>query len=87
MYAPREIVVLQNGLTQEVVAMLRTVAAKGLLVRHLVDGLVHGLNHRRAKRLCHIADAKADDALFGMRHLESVHLLGNVGEQVIVRQL
>ena len=77
-------VVLQDGLAQEVVALLRTVATESLGGGHLVDSLVHGLDDGRTQRLCHIADAQGNDISLGMHHLEGIHLLSNVGKQIVV---
>ena len=82
-YAAREKVVLEYGLAQEVVALLGSVAAKALPGSHLVGGTVHGLYHRRAKGLRHVAYAERDDVGLGMSHLEGVHLLCYIGKQVV----
>ena len=43
--AARQEVVLQNGLTQEVVALLRAIASESLGCSHLVGCLVHRLDN------------------------------------------
>ena len=86
-YAARQEVVLHYGLAQEGVALLGPIAVEPALGAHLVGSLVYGLDHRRAQRPRDVAYAQADDACRGGLHLEGVHLLGNVGEQVVVRQL
>ena len=84
--ASGEEVVFQDGIAQEVVTLLGPVAAETLLVGHLVGGLVHGLDDGGAEGLGDVADAQRDDVGFGMDGLEGIHLLGDVGEQVVVRQ-
>ena len=64
MYATWEEVVLDDGLTQEVIASLRAISVECCLVSHLVDCLVHGLDDRGAEWAGDITDAKADDAFF-----------------------
>ncbi len=80
MNASWQIVVLHDGLAQKGVALLRTVAVEGFLVRHLVYRLVHGLYDSRAQWLRNVAYAKAYDVRFGMRGLKGIHLLRNVCE-------
>lgn len=60
-YPARQKVVLHYRLAQEHVALLRAVAVESLLGGHVVHGLVHGLDHRRAERLGYVADTEADD--------------------------
>ena len=79
-------VVFHYGAAQEVVAPLRTVAVECGFFSHFVHRLVHGFYHGGTQRLCHIAYAEADYTHLRMCHLEGVHLLGNVCEQVVVRQ-
>ena len=80
-------VVLQNRLTQEVIALFRTVATESLCGGHLIDSLVHGLCNGRAQWLCDVADAEADDISTRVHHLESVDLLGDVSKQVVVLEV
>ena len=86
-YAARQEVVFRYGLAQEQVALLRAVAVERVLVRHVVNGLVHGLHHRRAQRLRHVPDAEAYDVGLGVRRLECVDLLCYVGKEVVLCQL
>ena len=86
MDATRQEVVFEDSLAQEVVAPLRAVSPKGGLHGHLVHRLVHGLYHCRTERLGDVADTQADDLRLGVRHLEGVNFLGNVGKQVVVGQ-
>ena len=84
MYASRRIIVLNYSLTQEVVSALRPVAVKRCLCSHLVDGLVHSLYYCRTKRLCHVSYAETYHPNLRVRHLEGIHLLGNICKQVVV---
>ena len=85
--ATRQEVVLQNGLAQEVVALLGTVAAETLGGGHLVDSPVHRLDDGRTEWLCDIANTKRYDIDLGMHHLEGIDLLGDVGEKVVVLEV
>ena len=87
MDASRQEVVLQDGLAQETVALLRTISTESLSSCHLVDSPMHGLDNSWAERLCDITDAETDDIGFGMHYLEGVHLLGYVGKQVVVLEV
>ena len=80
-------VVFQDGLTQEVVALLGTVATEALGCGHLIDSFVHGLGDCGTQGLGDIADAEADDIGTRVHHLEGIDLLGNVGEQVVLLQV
>ena len=80
-------VVLDNRLAQEVVASLRTVASEGSLHCHLFHCFVHGLDNGRTERLGHVANAQTDDSLLGVRYLVGVHLLGDVGKEIIAGKL
>ncbi len=85
--ATRQEVVLDDGLTEEVVASLRTVATECGLHCHLIHCLVHCLDDGRAERLGNVADTQADNSLLRVGNLVGVHLLCDVGKQVIVSQL
>ena len=85
MNAAREEVVLQDGITQEIVTLLRTVAAESLTGGHLVGSLMNGFNHGGCQRLGNITDAKTDYINLRVGGLEGIHLLGNISEQVVVR--
>ena len=80
-------VVLQDGLAQEVIALLRAIAVESLGGSHLVDSLMHSLSNGRTQRLGDVADAETDDVGTWVHHLESVDLLGDVGEQVVVLEV
>src|SRR5438105_3940475 len=77
-------VVLRDGRAQERVALLRAVAAERLAVGKLINGLVHGCNGRRRKRLGDIADAAADDApcIVRMRLAKGIHAPRDFGKKV-----
>lgn len=82
MDAARHKVVAKDGIAQEVVTVLRTVASERRLDGHLVDGLVHGLDDGRTERARHVANAETDDARLRMQCLVCVYPLGYVDEQV-----
>ena len=83
----RRIVVLADRLDEEVVTLLRAVAAKRLALAHLVDGRVHRVDDRGCERLGDISDAEADDLRIGMRRRVGTHATTDLGEQVTRRQL
>ena len=87
MNATGQEVVLDDSLAEEVVASLRTVASEGSLHSHLVYSLVHCLDDGRAERLGYVTDAQTDYTLLWMCNLVGVHLLCDVGKQVVVGQL
>ena len=80
-------VVLQDGFAQEVIALLRTVSAEALLGTHFMGSLVHRLYNSGCQGLCHITNTQRYHVGLGMHHLESVHLLGNISEQVVLLQV
>ena len=73
-------VVLDDSLSEEVVASLRTVASERSLLSHLVYSLVHRLDDGRAERLGYVTDAQTDYTLLWMCNLVGVHLLCDVGQ-------
>ena len=85
--ATRLEVVLQDGLAQEVVALLGSVATEAVGGGHLVNGTVHGLDDGGAERLGDVADAERDDVGLGVHHTEGVDLLGDVGEEVVLLEV
>lgn len=62
---------IHDGLPQEKIALFRTIAAEGFLMRHFIDSLVHGFNYGRCQRLRHIADAEGNDLCLRMAFLIS----------------
>ena len=58
MYASRQEVILQDGLAQKVIALLRAITAETLDSTHLVGSLMHGLHHGRCQRLRHVANTQ-----------------------------
>ena len=80
-------VVFRDGLTQEIVALLWSIAMNPLCSRHFVGGLVHRLDDGRCQRLRHIANTQGDDVSLGVHHSEGIDLLGDVGEQIVVLQV
>ena len=85
--ATRQEVVLDDSLAKKVVATLRTIATEGSLYCHLIHCLVHRLDDGRAERLGYVADAQTDYSLLRVGNLVGLHLLCDVGKQVIVGQL
>ncbi len=72
----------RDGVEQEIVALLGTVAAKGLFVRHLVGGSLDRVDDGRGQGQHHIADAQTDDARCRVRRRIGPHPLANLGEEV-----
>lgn len=65
----------------------RTIASEAVGSGHLVNSLVHGLDDSGTKGLSDIAYSEADDIGLGMHHTKGIHLLGDVGEQVVVLEV
>lgn len=86
MDASRGEVIFEDGFYQEVISLFGAVAAEGAFVGHFVYGLVHGFDADGRQRPGHVADAQADDVLFGVSDFECVDFLGDVREQVAARQ-
>ena len=80
-------IILEDGLAQESVALLRTIPMETFCCRHLVSRLVHRLNDGRTKGLSDVTNAEGDDIRLRVHHLEGIHLLGDVGEQVVVLKI
>ena len=59
-------IVLHDGVAQELVALLRAIAAECVLACHLIHSLVHSLNDRGAERLGYVAYTKTDYLCLGM---------------------
>ena len=77
----------RDGLAQEIVALLRTVAAKGGPTGHLIDGTVERFNNGGAERLCHITDAERDDIGLWILLPERFNLFGNLGKQIVAGEV
>ena len=73
---------LGNLLPQEIVALLRAVAAEGGAVGHLVHRPVERLDAGRRQRPGDVADAELDHLRVGVGLLEGRHALGDVREEV-----
>ena len=54
---------------------------------HLLGSLMHRLDDGRAEWLGDISDTEGDDVSLGMHYLKSIHLLGDVSEQVVVLEI
>ena len=85
-HATGQEVVLYDSLPEPDVSLLGTIAVEGLLMGHIVDGLVHSVDDGGAEGLRDVADAEADDVGLGVHGLVGVDLLGNVGEEVVLLQ-
>ena len=81
--AARTEVSVDDGLPQKLVSLLGTIAAEGLLVPHLLNGLVHGLYDGWSQGLRDVTDAEADDVCFWMTGLEGFYLVGDVAKEVV----
>ena len=86
-YATWQEIVLEDGFTEEVVTLFRTIPAKAFAGAHLVGSLVHGLDDGWCQWLGDVADTQGDNVGLGVHHLEGIDLFGNVGEQVVVLQV
>ena len=86
MDATRQEIVLQDSITQEIVALFGSVAPESLTSGHLVGSLMDGLDNSRCQWLRNIAYTQRNNIHFGMHRLKGVYLFCNVGEQIVVRQ-
>ena len=87
LHAPGGVVVVEDGLTQEIVTLLGAIATEGVAVGHLINGLVHGLDAGLGEGLRHITYAQTDDVLPRAFGFEGLDLLGNVGKEIAALQL
>ncbi len=85
--AARAVVVLADRVDQEVVAVLRPVAAEALRARHLVGGPVERGDDRRGQGLGDVADAQADQLRVGVGVGEGRHAAPDLGEEIARREL
>ena len=86
-HAPGGVVVLGNGLPQEVVALLRAIAVEALEGAHLGDGLVHSLDDSRGQGAGHVADGQPDDLGAGVGGGVGGDPAVDLGEEVAAGQL
>ena len=86
-HAPGGVVVLGDGLPQEVVALLGAVTVEALKGAHLGNGLVHGLNDRGGQRAGHVADGQLDDLGLRMGGGVDGDPPGHLGKQVAAGEL
>ena len=81
-HAARREVMLDDGLAQEIVALLGAVAVEGLCMREVVDGGVHGLDDGGCERARHISDAHLDELDVGMGRGKVGRTMGYLAKQV-----
>ena len=86
-HAPGGIVGLGNGLPQEIVALLGTVAVEALKGTHLIHRLVHGFNDSGGQRPGHITDAQTDHLGLGVLGGVSGQTAGDLRKQIAAGQL
>ena len=76
-----------DGIDEEVVAVLRTIAAESLSVGTFIHRTVHRLDGSIRQWSGHITDAKTNEVGFGMQGFIFVHLLGNLSEEITLGEL
>ena len=86
-HTPGPVVVLGNGLPQEVVALLRAVAVEPLGGGHLVHRPVHGGGDGGGQRPGHVADAQPDQLPVRVGLAVGGHPPGDLGKQIAAGQL
>ena len=81
------VVVVQNGLNQKIIAVIRAVAPKGLGPAHFPGRFLHGLHHGGGQRAGHIANAQTDQ--LRVRMLLSVFLYpaGDLRKEIAAGEL
>ena len=87
LHPPGPVVVLHDGLEQEVIAPVGRVAPEGLRLSHLVHRLVHGLGDGRHQRQGHISDAQADKVPLRVLPGVGPHPAVDLRKQITARQL
>ena len=85
--ATRDKIVLDNGIDEEVVTMFWSIASEGLTVGTFIHSSMHGLNCCIGQRTGHVANTETDDVCLRMFGLICIHLLGNLGKEIAVREL
>ena len=78
---------LQDGIGQKGVSLLRPVSMKGVGMGQVVDGGFHRFGTCLRDGACHISYSQMDDVGLGMGYLERIDFFCNVCKQVIVRKL
>ena len=86
-YAAGGKIILDNCIYKEIISEIRAVALKSLLVTHVENRLLHGLDHRRSERFCHISDSETDQVCIGVESGELFDFLGNSRKKIIALQL
>ena len=75
-------VVSDDGIDEEVVTLLRSLAAKGARVGIFFNRLTHRTDRCRGERTGHITDSKLDDVGLGVCALICAHLSGYLGKEI-----
>ena len=65
-------VVLDNGIYQKIISLLRSISPERIHTGQLVNRTVHGLNAGLRKRTGYIAYPQPDQPVFGMSHLKRI---------------
>ena len=77
-------IVFDDGLAQELIAVLRTVAAERLGAAHLVHGAVQCFDDGGCQGSSDVTDAHADDGGFGVCLLIGCDFLGDVRKKIVL---
>ena len=80
-------IVLDDCLTEEFISSFWTISTECCLYSHLVNSLVHCLYNSRYERTGYVSDTETYHFCLWMCGLVGVHLLCNVCEQIVVREL
>ena len=83
--SPVLIVIFCNGISQKFIPQIRSIAAEGFRMCHLIHRTVKGIDDCRNQRLCHIPDSKADDFLFRVLLTICLYFFRNRGKQIAPR--
>ena len=85
MYAPRSIIVFDDGFDQEVISLFGAVSAESFGRCHLFDCLVHGFDTGFGQGTGHVTDPQPDDVPLRVRYFKSIDFLCYVREQIASR--
>ena len=81
--APCFIIAVNDGLTEKIVTLFRTIAAEGFGLAHFIDGFMHRFDDGRGQRTGDVANAETDDVRIGMGLGIGGNFFGNGSKEII----
>ena len=83
----RILIVADQRLVQEAIALLVAIAMEGLLLSLILNRRVQRVDDCRHERTGHVANTQADDVRVRVRRRILVYLAGNGGEQIALLEV